>query len=43
MPLTGGFKGNTMIDLAIMKQYKRKIVLRMKDNDNKPVYVEEIK
>ena len=43
MPLTGGFKGYTMIDLAIMKQYKRKIVLRMKDNDNKPVYVEEIK
>ena len=43
MPLTGSFKGHTMIDLAIMKQYKHKIVLRMKDNDNKPVYVEEIK
>lgn len=43
MPLTGSFKGYTMIDLAIMKQYKRKIVLRMKDNDDKPVYVEEIK
>lgn len=43
MPLTGSFKGYTMIDLAIMKQYKHKIVLRMKDNDNKPIYVEEIK